>query len=164
MNTWHLLEISKWYLFIVCVLCQSRKKKLSISFHIDDIRFNPFNVIIIQFICSVTVPGYQGNLQAAVAHTSNLAAWERFGVEMVLTFIVVLAYFMSTDTYKSYFGVSSLSIGAAYGACSFVSVSKKRKFNNKMFLFLNSIRKEEKHVTKSSSVGKRRVTTKRNQP
>lgn len=69
------------------------------------------------------MPGYQGNLQAAIAHTSNLAAWERFGVEMILTFIVVLAYFMSTDSYKSYFGVSSLSVGAAYSACSFVSVS-----------------------------------------
>lgn len=75
---------------------------------------------------SVTVPGYQGNLQAAIAHTSNLAAWERFGVETILTFIVVLAYFMSTDSYKSYFGVSALSIGAAYSACSFVSVSKNK--------------------------------------
>lgn len=79
--------------------------------------------ILFYFICSVTVPGYQGNLQAAIAHTSTLASWERFGVEMTLTFIVVLAYFMSTDSYKSYFGVSSLSVGAAYSACSFVSVS-----------------------------------------
>lgn len=111
------------------VPCQTRTQlyqKENCQFHstLMTLRFNPFNTIIIQFICSVTVPGYQGNLQAAVAHTSSLAAWERFGVEMVLTFIVVLAYFMSTDTYKSYFGVSSLSIGAAYGACSFVSVSK----------------------------------------
>lgn len=87
------------------------------------------NIILLLFILvlSVTVPGYQGNLQAAIAHTSNLAAWERFGVEMILTFIVVLAYFMSTDSYKSYFGVSALSIGAAYSACSFVSVSKNLK-------------------------------------
>lgn len=91
--------------------------------------------LLFNLFCSVTVPGYQGNLQAAVSHTSSLAAWERFGVEMVLTFIVVLAYFMSTDTYKSYFGVSSLSIGAAYGACSFVSVSI-RKLNNKYFFSL----------------------------
>lgn len=84
---------------------------------------NPFHLIVLY---RVTVPGYQGNLQAAIAHTSNLAAWERFGVEMILTFIVVLAYFMSTDSYKSYFGVSALSIGAAYSACSFVSVSKTK--------------------------------------
>lgn len=70
-------------------------------------------------------------MQAAIAHTSTLAAWERFGVEMILTFIVVLAYLMSTDSYKSYFGVSALSIGAAYGACSFVSVSKKYPTTNK---------------------------------
>lgn len=38
---------------------------------------------------------------------------------------------MSTDSYKSYFGVSALSIGAAYGACSFVSVSKKYPTTNK---------------------------------
>lgn len=89
-------------------------------FRFDGIILNPLNL---DFIHRVTVPGYQGNLQAAIAHTSNLAAWERFGVELILTFIVVLAYFMSTDSYKSYFGVSSLSIGAAYSACSFVSVS-----------------------------------------
>lgn len=85
--------------------------------------FHHSNPFVISSGFSVTVPGYQGNLQAAIIHTSNLAAWERFGVEMVLTFIVVLAYFMSTDSYKSYFGVSSLSVGAAYTACSFVSVS-----------------------------------------
>lgn len=73
-------------------------------------------------IFRVTVPGYQGNLQAAIVHTSTLAAWERFGVEMILTFVVVMAYLMSSDSYKSYFGVSSLTIGAAYSACSFVSV------------------------------------------
>lgn len=75
------------------------------------------------FIYRVTVPGYQGNLQAAVSHSATLAAWERFGVELILTFVVVLAYFMSTHSYKSYFGSSALAIGAAYSACSFVSVS-----------------------------------------
>lgn len=96
------------------------------------------------FCCySVTVPGYQGNLQAAIAHTSTLAAWERFGVEMVLTFIVVLAYFMSTDSYKSYFGVSSLSIGAAYSACSFVSVSVNLDETTLFFfLFFESVNVE----------------------
>lgn len=69
------------------------------------------------------MPGYQGNLQAAVSHSATLAAWERFGVEFILTFVVVLAYFMSTHSYKSYFGSSALAIGTAYSACSFVSVS-----------------------------------------
>uniref|UniRef100_A0A182QNB7 Uncharacterized protein n=1 Tax=Anopheles farauti TaxID=69004 RepID=A0A182QNB7_9DIPT len=70
----------------------------------------------------VTVPGYQGNLQAAVSHSSSLAAWERFGVEFILTFIVVLAYLISTNSFKKYFGSSAIAIGAAYSACSFVSM------------------------------------------
>ncbi|EAT43849.1 AAEL004741-PA [Aedes aegypti] len=70
----------------------------------------------------VTVPGYQGNLQAAVSHTSALAAWERFGVEFILTFVVVLSYLISTNSYKKYFGSSAIAIGAAYSACSFVSM------------------------------------------
>lgn len=72
---------------------------------------------------SVTVPGYQGNLQAAISHSSTLAAWERFGIEFILTFTVVLAYFVSTTSYKRFLGTSSMVIGAAYSACSFVSVS-----------------------------------------
>lgn len=83
------------------------------------------NLFYLSFYYSVTVPGYQGNLQAAIAHTSNLPSWERFGIEMVLTFVVVLAYLMATDSHKTYFGVSALSIGAAYCACSFVSVSNE---------------------------------------
>ncbi|XP_053673100.1 neurogenic protein big brain [Anopheles nili] len=70
----------------------------------------------------VTVPGYQGNLQAAVSHSSSLAAWERFGVELILTFIVVLVYLISTSSFKKYFGSSAIAIGAAYSACSFVSM------------------------------------------
>ncbi|XP_053672787.1 neurogenic protein big brain-like [Anopheles nili] len=70
----------------------------------------------------VTVPGYQGNLQAAVSHSAQLAPWERFGVELILTFIVVLVYLISTSSFKKYFGSSAIAIGAAYGACSFVSM------------------------------------------
>uniref|UniRef100_A0A182R1E8 Aquaporin n=1 Tax=Anopheles farauti TaxID=69004 RepID=A0A182R1E8_9DIPT len=70
----------------------------------------------------VTVPGYQGNLQAAVSHSAQLAPWERFGVEFILTFIVVLAYLISTCSFKKYFGSSAIAIGAAYSACSFVSM------------------------------------------
>jgi Major intrinsic protein len=71
----------------------------------------------------VTVPGYQGNLQAAISQSSALAPWERFGVEFILTFIVVLAYLVSTSSYKKFLGTTSITIGAAYSACSFVSVS-----------------------------------------
>ncbi|XP_054742147.1 neurogenic protein big brain [Anastrepha obliqua] len=70
----------------------------------------------------VTVPGYQGNLQAAISHSASLAAWERFGVEFSMTFVVVLTYFVSTDSMKRYMGNSAVSVGAAYSACSFVSM------------------------------------------
>lgn len=73
---------------------------------------------------SVTVPGYQGNLQAAISHSASLAAWERFGVEFSLTFVVVLTYFVSTDSMKRFMGNSATTVGSAYSACSFVSVSR----------------------------------------
>ncbi|XP_037897381.1 neurogenic protein big brain isoform X2 [Glossina fuscipes] len=70
----------------------------------------------------VTVPGYQGNLQAAISHNASLAAWERLGVEFILTFVVVLTYFISTDSVKKVMGNSAPSIAASYSACSFVSM------------------------------------------
>ncbi|XP_067621987.1 neurogenic protein big brain isoform X2 [Eurosta solidaginis] len=70
----------------------------------------------------VTVPGYQGNLQAAISHSASLAAWERFGVEFSLTFIVVLTYFVSTDPLKRFVSNSAVSVGSSYSACSFVSM------------------------------------------
>uniref|UniRef100_A0A182S7B4 Uncharacterized protein n=1 Tax=Anopheles maculatus TaxID=74869 RepID=A0A182S7B4_9DIPT len=93
---------------------------------------------------TVTVPGYQGNLQAAVSHSSSLAAWERFGVEFILTFIVVLAYLISTSSFKKYFGSSAIAIGAAYSACSFVSV-RSNNFclpprQSQVFISIHSLR------------------------
>jgi glycerol uptake facilitator-like aquaporin len=75
--------------------------------------------------CSVTVPGYMGNLSATVSHLpAHLNSWERFGVEFSLTFIVVFTYFVSMDTYRKWLGSSPLVIGSAYLACTLVSVSK----------------------------------------
>lgn len=72
---------------------------------------------------SVSLPGYQGNLQAALSHTHTIGTWERLGVEMVLTFVVVFTYFVSTNTHRKIFGNAAMMIGAAYSACNFVSVS-----------------------------------------
>lgn len=80
------------------------------------------------FFFRVTVPGYQGNLSVIVGHTANIAPWERFGIEFMLSFIVVFSYFVSMDTYRKWTGTSSLTIGATYSACSFVSVSKNKYF------------------------------------
>ncbi|XP_056647081.1 neurogenic protein big brain isoform X1 [Diorhabda sublineata] len=74
------------------------------------------------FLYGVTVPGYQGNLSAAIGHSAAIAPWERFGIEFMLTFIVVFSYFISMDTYRKWTGTSSLTIGSTYSACSFVSM------------------------------------------
>jgi glycerol uptake facilitator-like aquaporin len=79
------------------------------------------------FLHRVSLPGYQGNLQAAISHTSAVSSWERFGVEMVLTFVVVFTYFVSTNSQRKLFGNSAAMIGAAYSACNFVSVSIAQK-------------------------------------
>lgn len=79
------------------------------------------------------MPGYQGNLQSAISDNSALGAWERLTVELILTFVVVLT-FMSVHDHKSFYGSSAMAIGAAYTACSFVSVSA---FNSDlMFVFV----------------------------
>jgi glycerol uptake facilitator-like aquaporin len=61
---------------------------------------------------------------------AHLNSWERFGVEFCLTFIVVLTYFVSMDTYRKWLGSSPLVIGAAYLACTLVSVSNTPKYQS----------------------------------
>ncbi|KAH1030035.1 neurogenic protein big brain [Dendroctonus ponderosae] len=76
------------------------------------------------FLYGVTVPGYHGyqeNLSSAVGHPSNIfTSWERFGIELTLTFLVVFSYLISMDTYRKYIGTSAITIGATYCACSLV--------------------------------------------
>ncbi|KAJ9593796.1 hypothetical protein L9F63_027559, partial [Diploptera punctata] len=65
---------------------------------------------------SITVPGYMAH------NPGHLNSWERFAVEFMLTFIVVLTYLVSMDTYRKWLGGSALTIGSAYLACSLVSM------------------------------------------
>ncbi|KAG5883538.1 hypothetical protein JTB14_016652 [Gonioctena quinquepunctata] len=74
------------------------------------------------FLYGVTVPGYQGNLSAVITHSASMAPWERFGIEFILTFVVVFSYFISMDTYRKWTGTSSLTVGSTYSACTFVSM------------------------------------------
>ncbi|CAG9816867.1 unnamed protein product [Phaedon cochleariae] len=74
------------------------------------------------FLYGVTIPGYQGNLSAVIEHSADIAPWKRFGIEFILTFIVVFAYFISMDTYRKWTGTSSLTVGSTYSACSFASM------------------------------------------
>lgn len=59
---------------------------------------------------------------AAVVQSANVAPWERFGVEFILTFMVVFVYFVCMDTYRKWLTSSCLTIGATYAACTFVSM------------------------------------------
>nr|CAD7415417.1 unnamed protein product [Timema poppensis] len=66
----------------------------------------------------VTAPTSQGILGVTAATT--LYGWEQFGVELLLTFIVVLTYLVCMDSYRQWLGSSALLIGAAYLACTLV--------------------------------------------
>lgn len=49
--------------------------------------------------------------------------WQKFGIEVVLSFVLVYTYFVTMGTHRKWLASSGLSIGAAYLACSLVSVS-----------------------------------------
>ncbi|KAK4871650.1 hypothetical protein RN001_015774 [Aquatica leii] len=70
----------------------------------------------------MTISRSQGTLCVGLAHTKNIVPSERFVVELTLTFIIVLTYLMTMDTYTKWLGSSSLIIGASYAACTFVSM------------------------------------------
>lgn len=65
----------------------------------------------------VSIPGHQGSLGSTTVHT-GLTPWQGFGIELVLTFIVVFAVFACLDSQRKIPGGSALSIGAAYLTCS----------------------------------------------
>lgn len=56
-----------------------------------------------------------------MSSSSVLGPWERFGVELVLTFIVVFAHFSKLE--KRLFNKGSTAIGVAYAACTLAGVS-----------------------------------------
>lgn len=72
---------------------------------------------------SVTVPTRQTSLTVTVAQLPpHLSPWERFGLELILTYIVVFTYFVSMDSHRRWLGTSGLTVGAAYLAATLVSV------------------------------------------
>lgn len=83
------------------------------------------------FLFRVAVPGFQGNATAATALPArNIAPWERFGLEMVLSIVVILSYMINMDTYRKYLGSAALNIGAAYCCCTLVMVSTEELEGN----------------------------------
>jgi len=69
----------------------------------------------------VSVPGHQGALGITVAH-DQLGPWQIFGVEFVLTFLVVFTIFATLDPSRKSLGSDSLSIGIAYLVCSLTGI------------------------------------------
>ncbi|EFA11295.1 neurogenic protein big brain [Tribolium castaneum] len=71
------------------------------------------------FLYGVSIPRTQEDLPMSLPIKDG--PWERFGNEFILTFVVVLAYFVSMDAQRRWMGMSAITIGATYSACSFVS-------------------------------------------
>ncbi|XP_064473014.1 neurogenic protein big brain-like isoform X2 [Ornithodoros turicata] len=65
----------------------------------------------------VTVPGHQSSLGSSRPHEA-LGAWQAFGVEFVLTFLLVSTVFASRDPNRNHLGGEGLPIGFAYLSCT----------------------------------------------
>lgn len=71
----------------------------------------------------VTVPGRQDSIRVATAQLpAHLSPWERFGLEMILSFLVVFVYFVTMDSHRKWISGAPLSIGSSYIAATIVSV------------------------------------------
>ncbi|KAI5645045.1 major intrinsic protein domain-containing protein [Phthorimaea operculella] len=68
---------------------------------------------------TVSVPGYAGSLSASIPGGGG-AAWERLGIELVLSGLVAGAYFAAME--RRWTGAAPALIGAAYCAASLVSM------------------------------------------
>ena len=79
-------------------------------------------VVVVSVRCRVTVPGYSA-LASIAPHPAHMSAWERFGVELILSFLLVLTYCGATDSHRRSLGGAGPAVGAAYLACTLVSVS-----------------------------------------
>lgn len=69
----------------------------------------------------VTIPGHLGALGICEVY-SSLGPWQAFGVEFVLTFVVVFTVFATLDPNRKSLGSDSLAIGIAYLACSITGI------------------------------------------
>lgn len=70
-------------------------------------------------------PGEDKRVPSSLAQVlvSTQTPWQKFGVEVVLAFIIVYTYFVTMDSHRKWLSSSGINIGAAYLACSLVAVS-----------------------------------------
>ncbi|XP_022240824.1 neurogenic protein big brain-like isoform X2 [Limulus polyphemus] len=69
----------------------------------------------------VTIPGHQGTLGNTLIHP-DLGPWQAFGVEFVLTFLVVFTVFATQDPNRRSLGSDALTVGIGYLATSLPGV------------------------------------------
>ncbi|XP_013782923.2 neurogenic protein big brain-like, partial [Limulus polyphemus] len=65
----------------------------------------------------VTIPGHQGTLGSTLVHP-DLGPWQAFGIEFVLTFVVVFTVFATLDPNRRSLGSDALAVGIGYLATS----------------------------------------------
>ncbi|XP_022246649.1 neurogenic protein big brain-like [Limulus polyphemus] len=69
----------------------------------------------------VTIPGYQETLGCTLVH-SDLGAWQAFGIEFVLTFVIVFTVFATMDPNRRTLGSNAVAIGIAYLTASLIGL------------------------------------------
>ncbi|XP_076349591.1 aquaporin AQPAe.a-like [Tachypleus tridentatus] len=69
----------------------------------------------------VTIPGHQETLGSTVVHP-DLGAWQAFGIEFILTFVVVFTVFATVDSSRRSLGSDAVAIGIAYLAVSLIGL------------------------------------------
>lgn len=70
-------------------------------------------------------PGDEKRMPATLTQVlvATQTPWQKFGIELVLSFVVVYTYFVTMDSHRRWLGGSALGLGAAYLSCSLVAVS-----------------------------------------
>lgn len=70
-------------------------------------------------------PGDEKRMPATLTQVlvATQTPWQKFGIELVLSFVVVYTYYVTMDSHRRWLGGSALGLGAAYLSCSLVAVS-----------------------------------------
>ncbi|KAH9383320.1 hypothetical protein HPB48_024440 [Haemaphysalis longicornis] len=65
----------------------------------------------------VSVPGHQSSLGSNRPHEA-LGAWQAFGIEFVLSFLLASTVFATRDPHRNHLGGNAVLVGFAYLACT----------------------------------------------
>ncbi|XP_054267678.1 neurogenic protein big brain-like [Macrosteles quadrilineatus] len=76
-------------------------------------------------------PGDEKRMPATLAQVlvATQTPWQKFGIEVVLSFVIVYTYFVTMDSQRRWLTGPGLSIGAAYLACSLVATSSSPAYS-----------------------------------